>query len=155
MKSKRHRAILDVINSEIISTQEELAQRLRDRGIEVTQATVSRDIKELGLFKVPVSKDESRYAAPGESAPHPVPDRLRRLLRDTVTHVDYSLNIVVVRTLPGHAHAVAAAIDHSQWTEIIGTVAGDDTIFIVVKPVEAVEGLVDKITGWLNEEEER
>lgn len=151
MKSKRHRAILDIIHHEVIRTQEELAEFLRVRGMEVTQATVSRDIKELGLIKVPMSKDESRYAAPGETTAVPAPERLRRLLRDTVTHVDYSFNIVVVRTLPGHAHAVAAAIDGSHWHEAIGTVAGDDTILIVVKPLEAIEGLVDKIQGWLNE----
>ncbi|ABZ82919.1 arginine repressor [Heliomicrobium modesticaldum Ice1] len=150
MKSRRQRAILEIIGAEVVRTQEELAQRLRERGMEVTQATVSRDIKELGLIKVPVSKDESRYAPPAEAAQVPqAQDRLRRLLRDTVTHVDSSLNIVVIRTLPGHAHAVAGAIDHSHWPEVLGTVAGDDTIFIVVKPVEAVEALMDKVRRWV------
>ncbi|MDD2420828.1 MAG: arginine repressor [Heliobacteriaceae bacterium] len=151
MKSKRQRAILDIIQHQVIGTQEELAQALRERGIEVTQATISRDIKELGLVKVPVSKEESRYAAPGDPPPLPASDRLRRLLRDTVSSVEYSLNIVVVKTLPGHAHAVAAAIDGSQWPEVIGTVAGDDTIVIVVKPFEVVTDLVAKISGWLND----
>ncbi|MCW2277347.1 arginine repressor [Heliophilum fasciatum] len=151
MKGKRQRMIVELIQTEIIGTQEELALRLRERGLEAAQATVSRDIKELGLCKVPISKDESRYALPADPAPR-VSERLRGLLRDTVTQVDYSVNLVVVHTLPGHAHAVAAAFDSSHWEEVIGTVAGDDTILLVVKPLEAVEGLVAKINGWLHDE---
>ncbi|KAB2951690.1 arginine repressor [Heliorestis acidaminivorans] len=149
MKSKRHRTILDIIQSEPIRTQDELAQRLCDQGMEVTQATISRDIKELGLIKVPVSKDESRYAPPAEPVAKPSPsDRLYGMLRDTITHIDASLNIIVVRTLPGHAHGVAAFFDSNPWPEVIGTVAGDDTILLVVKPPEAVERLVKEIKKW-------
>ncbi|WP_153726455.1 arginine repressor [Heliorestis convoluta] len=153
MKSKRHRTILHIIQTESIRTQDELAQHLRDRGMEVTQATVSRDIKELGLIKVPVSKDESRYAPPAESGHQPSPsDLLFRMLRDTITQIDYSLNIIVVRTLPGHAHAVAAIFDSNPWPEVIGTVAGDDTILLVVKPPEAVEEVVERIGQWIDDD---
>lgn len=137
MKARRQCKILEIILDETVETQEDLAAALRKNGFEVTQATVSRDIKELGLIKSPYEKNLFRYAIPGE---RPVPhsdERLKRLLRDSVVVLDYSENLIIIKTHPGEAQAVASAIDHAGWKEIIGTVGGDDTIMVVIKPKRA------------------
>lgn len=139
MKGKRQRKIIDIITSQIICTQEELARVLQSDGFSVTQATISRDIKELGLVKVPSDDNLYRYALPSDSrGPNPI-SRLHKVFRDSVLNIDYSENIIVIRTLTGNAHAVAACLDYSDWEGMLGTVAGDDTILVVVKPKDAVE----------------
>lgn len=147
MKAGRQRKILEIISSQIIETQEELANALKATGYDVTQATVSRDIKELGLIKVPAGENLYRYAVPQENtkvSSSSYYHRLERLFRDSVTNIDDSENLIVIRTLPGTAHAVASCIDHLEWSEILGTVAGDDTILIIVKPKEAVSSVLEK-----------
>lgn len=144
MKGLRHAKIKDLVETRVIETQEELAEELRREGIEITQATVSRDIKELMLIKVPAGDGQYRYAFPKDKNVYFTQSRLARIFQDSVVAIDYSGNIVVLKTMPGTAQAVAAAIDNSKWTEIIGTVAGDDTILIVVKPVEMTMQLMDK-----------
>jgi len=138
MKAKRHRIILNIIKEKSIETQEELAEELRQQGMEVTQATVSRDIKELGLVKIPAGGDVYRYAAAPEPAVTVTRDRMRRFFRDAVVNIDHSENLIVIKTLPGSAQGVASTVDTSGWPEILGTVAGDDTILVVVKPKEKV-----------------
>ncbi len=138
MKASRHARIKEIIENQAIETQEELAEALRKKGIEVTQATVSRDIKELMLIKVPTGEGRYRYAFPPEQNLVFSQSRLERAFQDSVTAMDHSLNIIVIRTVPGMAQAVAYAVDSTRWPEIIGTVGGDDTICIVVKPPEAV-----------------
>ena len=148
MKSKRHRKILEVIKEQNISTQEELADILKKAGFNVTQATVSRDIKELALIKVNAGNDQYKYALPSEITVSET--RLRFMLKEFVINYDYSENILVIRTAPGNANAVASALDNAQWSEIIGSVAGDDTILIVVKTKEAVKDVIKRLEGYLD-----
>ncbi|AEG15485.1 arginine repressor, ArgR [Desulfofundulus kuznetsovii DSM 6115] len=145
MKARRQRLILEIIRQQVIETQEELAEALRAAGFPVTQATVSRDIRELGLVKVPGEGNTFRYAAPGETPPLRRDERLKRLLRSSVQLIDFSENLVVVKTLPGEAQGVASAIDQAAWPEIIGTVAGDDTILIIVKPKKLVTTVLQRL----------
>ncbi len=144
MKARRQAKILEVIKSHVIETQEELAEALGRHGIPVTQATVSRDIKELQLNKVPTGDGRYKYAMPDE-VPTASWDKRRRIFRDSVLDVDYSENIIIVKSLPGTAPGVGSAIDHLGWTELIGSVAGDDTVMVIVKPKEATEGVVERI----------
>ena len=129
----------------MIRTQDELADALRNEGIDVTQATVSRDIKELMLVKVPTGNDSYRYAFPAERNVTVSVARLEKTFQDSVLSMDSSGNIIVLRTLPGTAQAVAYVLDNVRWPEIIGTVAGDDTIFLVVKPESAVEHVKERM----------
>ena len=146
MKSVRHAVIKNIIENQVIETQEDLAEALRERRIKVTQATVSRDIKELMLIKVPTSDGRYRYASPMQNA---ILFTEERLFSDTVTHCDYSENIIVVKTLPGGANTVASALDHANWPEVLGTVAGDDNIFVIVKPKEATEKIMQRLKSYL------
>ena len=136
-KPRRQEKIREIIENHIVETQEELTALLRREHITATQATVSRDVKELMLVKIPIGDGRSRYAFPkAEDGPRRA-SRLEALFADAVTGVDASGNLVVLRTLPGMANAVASALDTAQWKNIIGTVAGDDTILVVVKPESA------------------
>ncbi|HBT47193.1 MAG TPA: arginine repressor [Peptococcaceae bacterium] len=149
-KAERQQLILSIIGEKPIQTQGQLLQELRARGWEVTQATVSRDIKELGLIKVPAGPDTYRYAPPPEERRSNPYLRLRRLFQDSVAKVDFSENLILIRTLPGTAHAVASCIDQIEWPEIIGTVAGDDTILVIIKPKEAVPAIFERFTTMLS-----
>jgi transcriptional regulator of arginine metabolism len=143
-KAKRHAKVLEIIRGKPIETQKDLAVSLRNEGFEVTQATVSRDIKELGITKTPTGSGGYRYVAPKERAFEDSERRMRRLLQDSVVSIDSSENLLVIRTLTGNAHAVAAAIDSTGIPEIVGTIAGDDTILIVVKPKSAVISVMER-----------
>ena len=145
MKERRLELIREIIRHEIIETQDELAAQLRKRRIAVTQATVSRDIKELMLIKVPTGDGRYRYAYPMEKNLVFSKNRMSRMFQDSVIGLDYSENIIVVKTLPGTANAVASTLDYAKWPEIIGTVAGDDNILVVVKPKEAVPRIIKKL----------
>jgi transcriptional regulator of arginine metabolism len=145
MKLLRHTKIKEIIENHVIETQEDLAVALRKQEIEVTQATVSRDIKELMLIKVPAGDGRYRYAFPVEQTAAFLQPRMERIFQDSVVGMDYSENIVVIKTLPGTAQAVAAAIDNTKWPNIIGTVAGDDNILVVVKPTDAVPRVIVKL----------
>jgi len=142
VKSRRHFAIRDILANERIETQEELCEALRNRGYDVTQATVSRDIKELRLTKIP---DETgyRYAFPAGHGPKSSYERIKRVFRDSVIDLDYSENIIIIKTLPGLAQSVGAVIDSMEDPHILGNVAGDDTIFVLVKPKNEVESVLN------------
>ncbi len=127
----RERRIREIIVSHPIGTQEELAAALRRQGLAVTQATVSRDIKRLGLVKVTMGDGRSRYVAPDRPSPVDVLRRLRHAATEYVLSVDAGEDLVVIHTLTGRANAVAAAVDDMRWDDVVGTVAGDDTILIV------------------------
>lgn len=148
MKSRRHFALMDILANQHITTQEQLCEALKNQGYDVTQATVSRDIKELQLIKVP-DENGYRYAPPETQNPRNSRERLQRLFQDSVVIIDYSENLIVIKTVPGAAQAVASAIDSSHHQNILGTVAGDDTIFIAVKPKEAVEEVASKFKHLL------
>ena len=132
MKNARQTAILSIIEQNDIETQEELAGKLRDMGIVVTQATVSRDIKELRLLKVLSGKGGYKYAT-ADKAEHGLTDRFVRMFKESVLNIAYASNIIVIKTLSGSANVAAEAIDSMRLPEILGTMAGDNTIFIVVK----------------------
>lgn len=138
----RQKKIIEIISSRPVETQEQLAGELNRAGFAVTQATVSRDIKELGLVKAPGEKNTSIYALPGRGPAPGGEERLKRHFLNSVQGVDNSENIIVIKTLPGDAQGVASAIDQARWSKIIGTVAGDDTILVVVKPKSAVEDIL-------------
>ena len=145
MKSIRHTRIKDIIENKVIETQEELAEKKKKKSIDVTQATVSRDIKELMLIKLPTGDGRYRYAFPLEKNVVFSQSRMVRMFQDSVTSIDYSENIIVIKTLPGAANAVASTLDYAKWPEIIGTVAGDDNILAVIKPIQAVEDIVQRL----------
>lgn len=149
MKARRHAKILELIRTNIIETQEELVESLSRHGIPVTQATISRDIKELQLTKIPVGDGGYRYALPDEQ-PAGSLDKRRRLFRDSVLGVDHSDALVVVKALPGTAPGVGSAIDHFNWPEVIGSVAGDDTVLVIVKPASAASEVIDRLKDLMS-----
>ena len=140
MKNARQTAILSLIEHHDIETQEELAAKLKEMGINVTQATVSRDIKELRLLKVLSANGGYKYAT-ADKAEHGLSDRFVRMFVDSVLSITYAGNIIVIKTLSASANAAAEAIDSMRWPEILGTMAGDNTILVIV-PNEAVAAQV-------------
>lgn len=151
MKSNRQNEIIRLISSRDIETQEELASALRELGYQVTQATVSRDIRELSLIKVAAKGGGYKYARP-ERHEIAVSERLRRILTDALVSVDSSGNIIVVKTLSGSANVAAEALDTLGWPEILGTIAGDNTIFAVVRneaDTAEISGRIRKLTESL------
>lgn len=149
MKKKRHDKILEIINNHEIDTQGELAQLLRGSGFNVTQATVSRDIRELGLVKVTASGGRQKYQA--AKPVNEQKNRLIRVLKDSVQSVDQAQNLLVIRTGSGMAMAAAAALDQLELPEIVGCIAGDDTIMAAVRTVEETASLMEKIRQMLGE----
>ncbi len=139
MKTHRQSRVKEIVEKLVVRTQDELADALRCEGIDVTQATVSRDIKEMMLVKVPTGDGGYRYAFPSNQNVTVSVARLEKTFQDSVLSVNSSGNIIVLRTLPGTAQAVAYVLDNVRWPEIIGTVAGDDTIFLVVKPEKVAD----------------
>ena len=134
MKNKRFPLIRQLISSQTISTQTELVLALNQMGIKATQATISRDIKLLGLVKRVDEKGIQRYFLADEPTQQVDAHRkLIALLRDAMVGIDDALNILVMRTIPGHAHAVASQLDILDWSELVGTVAGDDTVLMITK----------------------
>ena len=132
MKSARQAKILEIIEENEIETQEELAQKLKDDGFNVTQATISRDIREMRLTKISVEKGKQKYAAMA-SSDNEISDRLIRVFKEAVVKMDYAGNMVVIKTLEGMGMAVGVALDNMQNSEILGTIAGDDTVFCVIR----------------------
>ena len=149
MKSKRHLKILNLIKKEDIGTQQELVARLHELDIEVTQATVSRDIKKLGLIKVPDGHGGYKYSLSSKRTKGDVKDWLKKMIQDFVVDMDYSENIIVLKTLLGTAGGLAAAIDNTKWDSIMGTVAGDDTILLVIKDRDQTPEIFTRIKELL------
>ncbi len=143
MKSKRHAMITRLIAAQNIETQEELAGILREHGFSVTQATVSRDIKELRLVKVLTSEGRYRYATV-EKAEADMQERFIQMFTNCVLSVNSAGNLIVLKTLTGSASAAAEAIDGFQWPEIIGTIAGDNTILVIIKNIEDVDDIIGR-----------
>ena len=146
-KRDRHAALLDVIREEQIGSQEALRERLAERGFDVTQATVSRDIRELRLVKVPGADGTPHYTLPEEWENTPP---LENLLPTLYLGAEGTKNLLVVKTMTGGAQAVALAIDWEEWPEVLGTIAGDDTILIICREddgPEAVRERMDQIAG--------
>lgn len=144
MKKLRQGKILEIVQEYDVETQEELADRLRAVGLKVTQATVSRDIRELKLSKVLSSDGRQKYALLKQEDEMPE-DKFIRVLRDGFASMDMAQNILVVKTASGMAMAVAAALDALKFPEVVGSIAGDDTIFVAVRSQEATAALVEKL----------
>jgi len=151
-KSARHQRIIDMLSHTSVHTQDQLRETLLAAGFSVTQATLSRDLDEIGATKVLGPAGESIYAVPADGDPRrtpaPLPDadavaRMGRVAAEVVTGIDASLNIVVVHTRPGAAHYLAGAIDRNGWPQILGTVAGDDTVLLVTSSASSGDEVKD------------
>lgn len=148
MKQKRQMAILDLIEKEEISTQEDLTEKLKQMGFKVTQATISRDIKELKLIKVHSDKKGNKYShVSNEISKNNTNSsaKLYTIISEAVSSIDYANNIVIIRTIQGMAQGVAFAIDNLHQEGVMGTIAGDDTIMLVTKTEENAKKLVSRI----------
>lgn len=148
MKSARHAMILQIIDKHNIETQDELAEMLRDCGFEVTQATVSRDIKELRLIKVLAEDGMYKYATV-DKAESGMLDRFVRMFSQSVISMTHAGNLIVVKTISGSANVSAEAIDSMRWPEIAGTIAGDNTIFVAVKDNGDVQDVIRKFQAMI------
>lgn len=144
MKSARQNVILEIIAEKDIETQFQLMQELRERGISSTQATLSRDIKELRLVKE-LSGGHYRYSAPERSDTTGHSERLAKIFRESVVSCDTAMNIIVLKTLPGLAMAASSAMDGMDIPDLVGTVAGDDTVFMAMRDVKSAESFCGEI----------
>lgn len=150
MKSKRHVKILELIQKNDIETQEELSDYLEREGYHVTQATVSRDIRELKLTKVSLSNGRQKYVVLAENTEDMI-QKYTRIFRDGFISMDMAQNILVIKTVSGMAMAVAAALDAMDCTEIVGSIAGDDTIMCAVRTVNDTVTLMDRLRKIVGE----
>ncbi len=144
MKVNRHAKIIELINKYHIETQEELADYLNQEGFKVTQATVSRDIRDLKLTKVPAENGKQRYAL-HQNSESGMSEKYIRVLKDGYVSMAMAQNILVIKTVSGMAMAVAAAVDAMKWSEVVGSIAGDDTIMCAIRSVDDTVKVMDKI----------
>ncbi|MGD9567833.1 MAG: arginine repressor [Sedimentibacter sp.] len=142
-KYTRQTKILELISKREIETQEELADGLKAMGIDVTQATISRDIKELRLVKVMSKNGKYKYATIGQSQ-EGITDRLYKIFENSVVSIDNAMNIIVLKTIPGAAQICASAIDYMGVDHIVGTLAGDDTVFVAIRTMENVDQVLEE-----------
>ena len=149
MKNDRQKMILDIIAQEVVETQEQLLSLLQERGFSGTQATISRDIKELQLVKTLSSSGKYKYSV-HKSQDLPVSDRFVKIFRETITSIDSSGNIIVVKTLSGCANAAGEAIDTSNFEHIIVSLAGDNTLLLIADDEKNVPEIVDGFNEMLN-----
>ena len=145
MKAQRQAKIVEIISNANVETQEQLLQALTDQGFSSTQATISRDIKELRIVKERTSLGTYRYCVPEKDAPPALSDRLNNIFRECVISVDYAENLVVIHTLPGMANAAASALDAMRSGAVLGTLAGDDTVVIVMREGHAAAAFSGEI----------
>ena len=149
MKNDRQRRILEIVEREPIDTQEQLQQKLQEQGVTCTQATISRDIKQLHLIKEPVGQGRYRYTVSSQRNKLNVADKLRTIFRESIISVDSAQNIVVIKTMAGLANAAAAAMDGMSISGMVGTLAGDDTALLVMKDAEMARGFCEDIHEML------
>lgn len=144
MKNSRQKKIVEIVSHRAVETQEELVALLRQTGFPVTQATVSRDIRELKLMKIPTESGKQKYAVMGSASEPPgqLENRRANILRDAVVSVDAAQNLLVIKTNAGMAMAVAATIDAMQLPDIVGSLAGDDTVFCAVRTAQEADRIV-------------
>ncbi len=146
MKKKRHDAIIKIIADRAVETQGQLTEYLIAEGYDVTQATVSRDIKELRLIKIADRDDKYKYALPGRENDADIKNRYTAVLKHSTVTVQSAMNLVVVKTIPGSAQACAMAIETLKFGNIVGVIAGDDTVFIAMKSVQDAEGFIKELS---------
>ena len=144
MKSTRKNVILEIVASQDIETQNQLMQELSKRGIKSTQATLSRDIKELRLVKE-LSGGHYRYTVPSQTGSAEHSERLRKIFREGVISCDTAMNLIVLKTLPGLAQAASSAMDSMDIPALVGTVAGDDTVFMAMRDIKSAEAFCEEV----------
>ena len=149
MKNNRQSMILEIISQENIETQEQLLARLQERGIVSTQATISRDIKQMHLIKEPVGQGVYKYAVSGNRTKLNFAEKLRTIFRESITSIEYAQNIVVLKTMPGLASAACSALDNMDISYMVGSLAGDDTAFLVMRDMESAEIFCEEIKEML------
>ena len=149
MKTDRQSMILEIIEKEDVDTQEQLQQCLQEQGVRCTQATISRDIKQLHLIKEPVGQGRYRYTVSSQRNRLNVADKLRTIFRESIISVDFAQNIVVVKTMAGLANAAAAALDGMNVPYMVGTLAGDDTAFLLMRDTESARTFCEEIHEML------
>jgi transcriptional regulator of arginine metabolism len=149
MKHSRQEKILQIISENTVETQEQLIEKLIEAGYNVTQATVSRDVRELKLMKISCGLGVYKYVVSNRE-PYSHSAKFLNILKETVVSIDHAGNLVVVKTYPGMAQAAAAALDSMEWTEIIGSIAGDDTIMLVIRSNEASRTFALELSGLIN-----
>ena len=149
MKSQRQAKIMEIISNRNVETQEQLLAELQGAGFRSTQATISRDIKELRIVKELTSFGTYRYTAASDEVGGTFSSKLNTIFRECITSFDYAQNIVVIRTLPGLASAAASAVDAMNMSVIVGTIAGDDTVFIVMRDNNAAAAFCGEIKNLL------
>jgi len=147
-KGQRHIKIREIIASQEIETQDELVDILKADGYNITQATVSRDIKELHLVKVPTNNGTYKYSLPADQRFNPL-SKLKRSLMDAFIKMDTASHLIVLKTMPGNAQAIGALMDNLDWEEIMGTICGDDTILIICRTPDDTEIVSSKILELL------
>ncbi|GAA0602775.1 arginine repressor ArgR [Virgibacillus siamensis] len=147
-KIQRHIKIRELITENEVETQDELVDHLKSLGYNVTQATVSRDIKELHLVKVPSTSGTYKYSLPADQRFNPL-DKLKRLIMDAFVKIEHANHFIVLKTLPGNAHAIGVLIDNLGWDEIMGTICGDDTCLIICRTEEDSVRTKDRFLGML------
>ncbi|MDI7742201.1 transcriptional regulator ArgR [Lysinibacillus fusiformis] len=147
-KGQRHMRIRELVTNNEIETQDDLVDRLKQAGYNVTQATVSRDIKELHLVKVPLQDGRYKYSLPADQRFNPL-QKLQRALADSFVSIDGVAHFLMLKSLPGNGNAIAVLIDHLEWQEILGTLSGDDTILIICRREEDREMIKERIIGLI------
>ncbi len=147
-KGQRHIKIRELIANNEIETQDELVDMLKEGGFNVTQATVSRDIKELHLVKVPLMDGRYKYSLPADQRFNPL-QKLKRSLMDAFIRIDRAGHLLVMKTMPGNANAIGALIDNLDWDDILGTICGDDTILIICRTEEDTVHVADRFLDML------
>ena len=144
MKVNRHVKIVELVNKYDIETQEELAERLKQEGFQITQATISRDIRDLKLTKVPMDDGRQKYVVL-KATENALRDKYIRIMKDGFVSMDMAMNLLVIKTVSGMAMAVGAAIDEMHWNEVVGCIAGDDTIMCAIRTMEETAIVMEKI----------
>ena len=150
MKTQRQAKIMEIISGQNVETQEQLLSLLQAEGFRGTQATISRDIKELRIVKELTSLGTYRYTAAGNETSGSFSSRLNAIFRECVTGFDYAQNIIVIHTLPGLANAAASALDAMNMSVVLGTIAGDDTVFIVMRDTNSAAAFCGEIHNLLD-----
>ena len=149
MKNNRQAMILEIISQENIETQEQLLAKLQERGITSTQATISRDIKQMHLIKQPAGQGVYKYAVSDNRSRLNFAEKLRTIFRESITSIDSAANIVVIKTMPGLANGACSALDNMEINDIVGSLAGDDTAFLLMRDTEAAEAFCGEIKEML------
>ena len=149
MKNNRQSMILEIISQENIETQEQLLARLQERGVTSTQATISRDIKQMHLIKEPVGQGVYKYAVSGNRTKLNFAEKLRTIFRESITSIDSAQNIVVLKTMPGLASAACSALDNMDITYMVGSLAGDDTAFLLMQDADSAAAFCEEIRAML------